>query len=78
MVSFTIMLTYAHSAVSEPARQFTKRSAKGSDIKRTSRRTVLLNKGNSAAIKAAKRSQDWKGLRTTTTTQRFVIACYIA
>eukprot|EP00731_Ephydatia_muelleri_P038164 Em0669g3a len=48
---------------------------KGSDIKRASRRTVLLiggyTGGNSATIKAARRSRYWKGRRTTTTTQSY-------
>ena len=86
-----------------------KRSVKGSDIKRTSRRTVRKKyENNSAAIKASERSWYWndpdavqlakhmpyqthpdlkraaektryrRGIRTTTTTQRYVIAFCIA
>ena len=70
---------------------------KGSDIKRTSRRTALLKyEDNSAAIKASERNRYWsdpavrlakraaerkryrRGHRTTTTTQRYVMACCIA
>ena len=40
---------------------------KGSDIKRASRRTGRIYRGNSATIKAARRSRYW------TTTQRYVI-----
>ena len=74
---------------------------KGSDIKRTSRRTGRAAKrqkyeDNSAAIKASERNRYWndpavrlakraaerkryrRGHRTTTTTQRYVMACCIA
>ena len=74
---------------------------KGSDIKRTSRRTALLKGRNTRtiqlhAIKASERNRYWndpavrlakraaerkryrRGHRTTTTTQRYVMACCIA
>ena len=45
----------------------------GVEENRAAKRRIY--RGNSATIKAARRSRYWKGRRTTTTIQRYVIAC---
>ena len=49
------------------------RYQEGVEENRAAKRRIY--RGNSATIKAARRSWYWKGRRTTTTTQRYVIAC---
>ena len=98
----TQILNLSHLLKGSDIKRTSRRTAllKGSDIKRTSRRTVLLKGRNTRTIQlplrhlkgigigmtplfrlskcAAERKRYRRGHRTTTTTQRYVMACCIA
>ena len=52
-----------------------KRQRYQEDLEKNRAAKRRIHKSNSAAINGAKRSRYWKGLRATTSNQRYVIAC---
>ena len=64
----------SYNANIEPKRA-AKRQRYGEDLEENRAAKRRIYKHNSAAIKGAGRSRYWKRLRTTTSNQRYVIAC---